>query len=342
MRYFIAQKKILTDLLTCESGYENFLNFLKNDFFGYYFICDFSTAEEYNDAIKENPLLEIFMDKFIDIKFNPDIENDIFTDEFYNGIGEQNIFLINKSKDECDFLSKNRGYIYLSLSNINEKWELFSKLIEGIHLKVTRSNLIPEENKLDSWNKISNYLTHSTSLIIFDKYILKDSTNQKMQDNLFPLIDIISSQNKYKKPTNITIITELNENKDEIIRKYNLIDSYLKSKHIYHLKINIIKHNKAFYARNFEGLHSRFILSNYFHLKCDDSFNFFKSNQNINNDADPRISFSLSKRHSCFFDKELNDVRNYIERLENNEQNPSNDLKIMYHEDKRNYLIKSN
>lgn len=342
MKHLIAEKKFISDLISspkCETMLD-FIEFLKNDFFGYDLICDFSNVDEYQSASIDNPLWELLLDKYNNIKFVPTLSNEIKDDSFYTTIGEQNIFLTDHSLQVCDDLRLERGYIYMNVSNLSVHWENFKNFhTAGVHFKITNSTLIPNNQKLDCWTKLNNFLSPLTSLIFFDKYILEDKANQKMTDNLFPILDLVCrNSDRLKKPLNITIITEL-KSRSNIEDYHSKINSYLHENNYSNVQLNIIKHNKAYYPANFEGLHSRFILTNYFHFKCDGSFNFFKQNGKINVDTDLRIDFSLSKKHRHFYKKELNDISEYVRRLTNNPSHPNFDMKFMYYNNSQNYLF---
>ncbi|HEU4791753.1 MAG TPA: hypothetical protein VFS71_18860 [Flavobacterium sp.] len=341
MMTLIAQKQFLDDLYICDNNDSNtkdFSSFLKTDFFGYNLVCDFKDINEYLEASKLNPFWELLMDKYDNIFFNSKLNEEIQMDEFYENLGEQNIFLIDNGSDICDRMMSERGYIFLSIDNISTKWEKFRKCNEGIHLKITNSNIIPEEQKLNSWEKISDYCFPINNAIIFDRYLLKNKTDQKLENNLFPFLSKLSQKNTTKKPLKITLITEF-EDYECIKVSYSKIENFLTDNNYNNIIFNIVKHVKALYPRNFEGLHSRFILTNYFHFRCDDSFNYFKRNGKINNDADLRISFNLSSKHKHFFEKELTDIKMYLEKIINNPDNPSQNLKILYLKDKSNSLL---
>jgi hypothetical protein len=342
MKHLITEQKFIENLLNCPKcdNISDFLNFIKDDFFGYELICDFKNIDEYKQASEINPFWELIMDKYSSIIFSPNLSTEIDEDSLYQSLGENNIFLTNTDENICKRLSEKRGYIYLSINNISDTWKQFKKSRKGFHFKVTNSNIIPSDQKFDSWAKLDGIFSPITSAIIFDRYILGDKTNQKLAQNLFPLLkQLCKHSNTLKEKLQISIITEF-DNRSCINRSHQSIMDFLHACNYNNIEVNIIKHKKSLYPVGFEGLHSRFILSNYVHIKCDDSFNFFKSNGKINNDADIRIDFTMAKSHRHFFKKELLDIKAYFAKLNNNPSHPDNDMKVIFFPNLDNYLLK--
>lgn len=337
----IVQNEFLEDLFLLSNNNNNeidsFIKFIQHELYGYRLICDFEKIEEYIKASEENPIWELIADKTSSISFNKNLKEDLKNSNFYNSIGEHNIVLTTNSKNDVERLMTETGYAFFSIDNIDSEWPKFRSCRNGLQFKITNDNIIPTDARLDCWSKLSKYSTPLNSIVIFDKFIMKDKSNQKMKDNLYPFLELLTKQNKTTKPIQITIISEFDN--DCIKEKHKGVIDYLKSKGIDNIALNIIKHHKAFYPADFEGLHSRFVLTNYFHYKCDDSFNFFKSNGKINNDADLRINFNLVKKNQHFFQKEVKDLKYYISKIKNDQNCPLPQYRLMYYPDNQNYLL---
>ncbi len=335
-----ATKDFMDTLFIEADNDENCLDliqFLKKEIFGVTLICDFSSITEYQAALIENPLWEMLMDKYDKIKFKPDLNAEIQTHEFYKSLNERNLFLTSLDEITCKKLSEERGYLYISSFDISQSWRPLKVIRSKTTFKVTNDENFPESHKFDSWSKLDDYCLPLTSIVIFDRYILADKSNQKLKDNLFEILKKLC-RNNLSKPINLSIISEF-ERDDQIMSSYEKIESFLQENSISNIKLNILRHDKNYYPPNFEGLHSRLILTNNLRIKCDDSFNFFKSNHKINNDADLHFTFHMCKSFKCFFDKEINDIKRYISRLENKEAETGLANKIYYYKDKDNYLF---
>lgn len=310
--------------------------FITSDFSGYDLICDFKDENEYKLAVLENPIWELILDKIDNVVFNKNLSTEIKGDDFYIDLGEHNIFLTQFKSQECSNLSKKKGYLFLSAENIDDIWLNYIKEKRNSVFKVSNSELIPEELKFNRWSKLDHYCAPLTSIIVFDKYILNDGSSQKLEHNLFPLLDKLLQNISKETVVTISIVSE--PKGWDIAKRQKQLKEYLIFKGFSNASINIIKHFKAFYPNNFEGLHGRLILTNYIHIRSDDSFNYF-NNKRVNNDADIRIKFSLSSPNKFFYKKELIDLKRYIDRLENDPNNPKEEYRILYYPSKNNFLL---
>jgi hypothetical protein len=338
-KHLIVESEFLDNLFITQEDNKiraDLYNFITQDFSNYELICDFEDFEEYKAAMIENPVWEIMLDRFNTVEYNENVEIESIckNPEKYS----HSIFLLDDNAKDIDQLTDKFGLIFINEERLENIWSGFADLRKGVQLKVTKSNIIPEEYKLDCWSKIEKFSTPLNSVIIFDRYILDDKTNQKMDHNILPFLEYLIKDRNPSKPIDITIITELNAICN-IQEKHRQITEYLNKKDISYFNLNIVKHAKMFYPRDFEGLHSRFILTNYFHFKCDDSFNFFKRNGKVNNDADLRINFNLNEKNDSFFKKELIDVKTYFEKIENNSSQPVPECREMFYPSKTNPLL---
>ncbi|WP_127844564.1 hypothetical protein [Psychroflexus aestuariivivens] len=337
-KQLIVESEFLDNLfLTQETNdvRSDLYHFITQDFSDYHLICDFEGEIDFQVAMEENPIWEIMLDKFNTIEYQSSLKIDKIcrdTNKF-----SHSLFFLDRDSSTTNNFTEKYGFIFLNNKDIEKRWAKFAETRKGVHFKVTKSKLIPDDQKLDCWSKLDKYCSPLNSLIIFDKYILNDSSNQKMSKNLLPFLKMLLSNKKTIQPIDITIITELKRNCN-IKERHSVIERYLKNCGINSFNLNIAIHYKGFYPKSLEGIHSRFILTNYFHFKCDASFNFFKNNGSINNDADMRINFILSENNEFFFKKELHDIKQYLDKIKN-DSHPSPEYKIMYYPDKQNSLL---
>jgi len=338
----IGISKDFIDNLFIESEKDEYtidlLKYIKSEINDFKLICNLSSSLEYEKAMIDNPLWELLLDKFDKIKFNINLETEIFTDIFYDNLDEQNLFFVSIDETECERLTKERGYIYITSSNIPKTWNSIKLIRDSGVFKVTTVSNFPENLKFNCWTKLENSILPITSIIIFDRYILCDKSNQKLSDNIFKLLKIICRNNELLKPITLTIITEF-DNDNQLIMAHSKIIDFFKHNSITNTKLNIIRHDKNKYPIDFEGLHYRLILTNNIRIKCDDSFNFFKPNGKVNNDADLHITFNLSYPNHYFFEKELKHIKRYVSKIENLDKKVSLPDKIFVFEDKDNYLF---
>lgn len=335
----ILENEFIEQLFLNQSDNEiikDFYEFILSDFTGYNLICDFNNTDEYEKAVSENPIWELILDKIDKIIFNSSLKTEIEHNDFYETIGEHNIFLTTHSEKKCSDLSNKKGYIYLSDENISTVWNDYTKDKRNNTFKVSNSDIIPDELKFNCWSKLTDFSKPLTSILIFDKYILNDISHQKMIHNIFPLFDNLLHNINKNKDITITIICE--PKNWNIEQRQKQVNAFFVSKGFTNVTVNIIKHLKVFYPNNFEGLHGRVIFTNYYHLRSDDSFNYFNKKR-INNDVDLKINFCLSKTNKLFYMKELSDIKRYVSKLNNDPNNPKEEYKILFYPNKVNYLL---
>lgn len=340
MATLAATKEFMEALFVDDSKDEFYFDlnsFIREEVHGVTLICDFSSIDEYQSALLGNPLWEILMDKCDRIKFRPDLNQDLKNENFYQSLSEENIFLTSLTVEECEELSKARGYIYLSVADISRSWEPIKFIRHNGVFKVTNDPHFPNEMKFDNWAKLDRFCLPLTSVVIFDKYILGDKSNQKLKDNLFKILEKLCT-NSLLKPLNVTIISEF-ESDEKIDKSYRVIEKFFAENSISNIKLNVIRHDKNKYPTDFEGLHYRLILTNNLRIKCDDSFNFFKSNGKVNNDADIHLAFHMSRKSKCFYEKEIKHLKRYISRIDNLDESVDLQNKIYFCFDKNNYLF---
>ena len=342
MKTLVVQGEFIKDLFLSNNSSNDHINslckFLTKEFSAYNLICDFSNVNDYQEASLENPIWELMLDKINEIKYVTNLDSMIKSDDLYNTIGEHNLFLTTCSSEECDNLMADRGYLYLCIENIELQWEIFNLCKNGYQFKVTSSTIIPESNRLNDWNKIEKFAVPFTSIIIFDKYILKNKALQKIDDNLCPLLKRLLLRQPKKKSVQITILCDL-EDRETLKEKHTLVMEALNKAGIKNVNLNIIKYDKSLKPIQCDSIHSRFILTNYLHISSTDSFNFFQPKGKINNDSDVIFKFNLPNKNFCFFSKELNDVKSYLNGINNNPNCPVEKHRELYFSTKDNYLF---
>lgn len=330
---FILQKEIVDELFVREEDFISFIKFLKKKFRDYILITNFIDEDDFFKSAEENPLLEILIDKFDKIKFKTDLSSLIQDRSILKKISKRTIVLCDASDNICTDYQDNHGCLFFNLSLLHN-WNLYEDILESKSLKVTTDKKYPSQYKFSDFTDFTKYFRFCDTLIIFDKYIFADKTDQKLKNNLYKLLEKILFN---KAEMEITIISEFHE--EDIVKNYNELNEYLTSKNINNYSINLIHHNKAFYPKKIEKLHSRFILSNYVYIRSNDSFNFFKDNGEFNNLVDIDIMFNLTTQNSFSYLKDLNTTKIYLSKIKNEENCPNKNLRITYYQSRSNALL---
>ncbi|WP_294271962.1 hypothetical protein [uncultured Chryseobacterium sp.] len=330
---FILQKEIIDELFVREEDFISFIKFLKKKFRDYTLITNFTDVDDFFKCAEENPLLEILIDKFDKIKYKVNLNELIQDKSILKKLSKRTIALSDIDDSICNDYLNNHGCLFFNLSLL-KNWKLYEDIIKSKTLKVTIDRTYPANYRFKEFKDFTRYFQFCDTLIIFDKYIFEDKTDQRLKNNLYKLLEEILS-NKIK--MEITIISEFRE--DEITKNYIELNEYLNSKNFNNYSLNLIHHSKVFYPRKVEKLHSRFILSNYIHIRSNDSFNFFKDNGEFNNLVDIDIMFNLTTQNSFSYLKDLNTTKIYLSKIKNEEKCANKNLRITYYENKSNSLL---
>lgn len=308
-------------------------NFLKEDCTGYELICDISSYDEYISLSKKNPLYEILLDKFTTIEYDSNLKERIENESLFSDYNGRVIYFTNIPTLKADTYTKKYGHIVVTHRNIETSWDLAYQFRKNLKFMVTQSKSIPSENRIDCWNKFSNFSHPFRNMIIFDKHLLKNTTPSQLKTNLIPLIENILAKNQKEIKTNVTIISETKIG--FTLKNYiSILENHFKDT----VAFNIIRHSKALYPIKLEGFHSRFILTDYVRIVPDNTFNLFKSNNTVNSVTNIFCSFSFCSSTKSFFDKDCEDLKLYLSKV-NNEPKGDEKFRDMYFPHKNNYLL---
>jgi hypothetical protein len=356
--FLIVEKEFIQQLSldNMNAQYQDeLLEYLQNKIYGFHLICDITDVNEFVELSSINPIWKALADKNICFAFvdRCDLEKINENNEITHAL------ILLSDKNETSIYLEYEGFI-IKPGTLDEAWSEIKKKINSRPLSVTKSNIIHENEKFDSWKCLETVVSPVRDLIIFDKHILDDKDDQNMSDNLLELLTVLlgKSSNQINKK-HITIISEFERNIKNITSKelttdaktlferiHKRIEDHLEANGITNFELNLIRHHKSKYpdrtilGEKFEGFHGRYIISNYFRLRCDNSFNFFKRNGNINSDTELTISFTLlnAKRSKQY--KDLIDFKSYINRVENDENSYQTEpRRTMFYPNKNNPLI---
>ncbi|WP_313112898.1 hypothetical protein [Aequorivita sediminis] len=221
----------------------------------------------------------------------------------------QTLVFVNEDKDWLED-AENRGALCFT-------WKNYISKVESIVLNYHKE--IDLIDKFVGWkdlDKIKNL--PSNEVIIDDPYILTDTHNQKIKDNLIPLL--ISIFNNKSSQINTTLLTKFNDSNkyqtsDKITSKAKSIHGKLNS-HFADFKVSfkiISTDDSLGYGLKF---HDRIILTNFLKLECGEGFNLVPTKKST---SEIRIDSIFTKRtydRMKKLKKVYNDYKNWIEKLE--------------------------
>ncbi len=227
-----------------------------------------------------------------------------------------NKFTTNLATDTLLCFSANQNYCscFLSLDSDN--------YLENINkISLNKTIIINKDkrlNQFNGWNFINEISLPINSAIISDRYFIKYLSS--FEENLFKIIDALVSCNNSDLPFHLTIISQ----KDSNIKTsdyINKINNYIKNK-FKNLKLELT----LFLLKNNECPHDRNIITNYFLINSDNSFDFYNRNGQIQTNTVIKISginidtqnyFSLLHQYKFIFQNKKGFGSN-INRMINN------------------------
>jgi hypothetical protein len=160
------------------------------------------------------------------------------------------------------------------------------------------------------WNQINQFSHPFNQMLILDLFILRNDTNQRIENNLTPLLQCLCAYNP-NGPQRTTIISNCicSDNKKDKSNKYIEKAFSLVANNISLKDFKIIYYDDKTVAVNkqIKDEHDREIITNYLVYSCGAGWNIFKDNGDVNH----RTTITI---RSIF----KNDVRNSVETAINN------------------------
>lgn len=292
-------------------------------------ITDYESIDAFKQSAKDNPLIDYLLEiRIPEIEFNANIEKLINTEAFFNSGSPFKLFLVDEidSKDIESY-----GFELNTSSEINDSFKKFID-IEGSHRLKVRKGDIPIERRFDSWECLERYNHACHSIVICDRYILTNIKDQKIKNNLVPLLEQLC-----KNPTKrIEIFISTEKISENIVNVYSVLEQHIKKikpSIDFHLSL-IIK------PPNSKIEHFRSIYTNYFQYHPDNSFNFFKDNGALNDkNTKLEIKFVFNPSDAEFIEIELSDIAKYTRNVQNRPAIGSDTEKVYYFENKNNRIL---
>jgi hypothetical protein len=291
-----------------------------------------SSNENFYEQVKEDPYLELLIDTCpINLETHDFLNEEIRLLEFYEKGSYFKLFLISESARECDILSGNYGYEYISPENFEQKWTIYNSLREDSSRKVTASSSLSKVNRFDSWDCMDTFLHPVNSILINDRYILNDKQNKKIHNNLLPLLIKLAKKASKIIPLEITILADPSPNfldYKKIHTRLSLeLDRNLGSGRY---KLNLIRFSS----------HDRFILTNYFYITSGQGFTFFREDNKIDRNIITTIEFQFifSSLKKVLIIDDLKELKKSIGRLNNSEPGTFSEV-IDYFPDRQNRIL---
>jgi hypothetical protein len=214
------------------------------------------------------------------------------------------ILLLNNNNE----LDEKNGYVYFTTNNISQKWDKYNN-DRSFKLSTTVDPGIDEEDRFSKWVHLKKYYHPIETLLIYDNYLLTNGRNQKIRQNLIPMIKAFHEMSpSTKKNIMIFGLKETNFFLDDEIQDLKGVIRKIKNEIGDEHNVRIISHKKDDHFP-----HDRFIYTNIYLIERGKGFNIFDQNENIyvqDSTSPIRFQFTFNKgnysHHRCVrkeFDK---------------------------------------
>lgn len=230
------------------------------------------------------------------------------------------------------------GYENIQSAEFNKKWVLFYSRRHDKEMLVSSDPDLPEAKKFDSLQKLIHFAHPFHSLIIFDLYVLCDKPNERIHNNLLPILETLIRNNPNTHEIDVLILTKLDNFNTEA--KYHEIKNRLnKSFEADRINLTIVLYNKNTKPKKSQNLGIRRLYTNYFEITADKGFNFFTEKQQPGQLQEVKFHFIFSGDRSFFCKKFLKEFKDYIKKVEDKPRIGSQAPRKYIYPHKNNRLI---
>jgi len=288
-------------------------------------ISNYLDKEDLMNQAKDNPLLELLIERIPKLVFSGDLLNEINSKEFPDTGSPFKLILTGQKTEICDFRRKRFGLEYLTPANLSERWQLYYTRRSDINRKTTSDPAIPDEQRFDSWDKIKSFVHPLNSIILIDKYLLKWKTKKEfdkdIKNNILPIFNNLLLGGANETPIEIMIVSEFEEpsQKDKVELSQITLETRIKENTMKIIHLNILAYKKSS-SNNITPIHDRVIITNYFYIESGAGFKIFDNNGfrvtiETNTEIKFRSILNIQNVFSAFLD--LKQLGIYCQKKEN-------------------------
>jgi hypothetical protein len=188
----------------------------------------------------------------------------------------------------------NNSIEYFNSENIQQKWIQYSTSRISYSIPTSHNYEIDALERFSDWNNLSNYNHPISHIYIYDKFLLVDTKNQSIKNNLIPMLSKLSKFSDNEVKIKIFTIEEnictdhknklktypFEKNTDKKI-KY-IFDKFKKQFDNINLSICVISYEALRENRDFFKFeHDRMLLTNYYLIERGGGFNIFNQDFDI-------------------------------------------------------------
>ena len=245
-------------------------------------MTNFKDIDDLMHAARNNPLLELLVERIPKLEFRPDFNKWIHSKEYPETSSPIKLVLCNDEETECSIYRNRFGIEYLTPENLKDRWAVHYSHRPDINRKTTDDLDIPALHRFESWDTLKAFQHPLNSIIIVDFYLLKWKMEQELhtnlKNNIIPLFKHLLKEATTELPLNISIVSEFQDalplkQKQRINISLEVIGAEIKKITNRNIRLNLIVHSKQNYPKDFQEFHDRLIITNYFYINCGAGFN---------------------------------------------------------------------
>lgn len=301
-------------------------------------ITNYADIEDLMQEAKDNPLLELIIERIPVIEYDQNFDVLIDSPGFPQNGSPIKLILSGDNNTQCINRRKRFGLEYLNPSNLKDRWPLYFSRRTDINKKTTNDPEIPDDFRFDSWDCIKPFAHPINAIIIVDFYLLcwerEDELINNIKNNIAPLLEVLLLEASTEVPINITFISEFKDKppKKQVERvktSRQQIEAAIGKITSRPFNLNILVHNKRNYTTDFQEFHDRIIITNYFYINCGAGFNIGSRKAGVgvfdkpgkinkirhNSEIQFRSILNIQNYWTAF--KDLKQLDIYCKRLEN-------------------------
>jgi hypothetical protein len=271
--------------------------------------------------IDENYLLEELADKASKAEFVSELPIQIQNEDYYQNGSPFKLFFVDDLGNDFLELKSRFGYVYITLKNLDKEWKCFYSEREDLKMAVVDDDKFPPIQHLKNWSSAELFKHPLNSIIIFDKFILSNKHNQKIDTNIKPLLNKLLYF--YPKDTTVDImiiaeydkVADINKDMNNKLKaiQENIRKSIRSQYNDIKLNVSIVKYDtKNQFAEEFVEEYDRFILTNYFFITSGSGFNLFTHEGKPNHRTRIEFDFVFLPSNSYYVNNAIQNLNIYL------------------------------
>jgi len=265
---------------------------------------NFTSFDEIKDNEEYSVIMEMLFESIPEMEFSVQTHKTDWLNNELNASGGYKLFLIEIEQKECEEFTLKTGFEFICSRNLSNCWKKYiTKEIRKSMITKGRDN---DSDVLNNWKDLSFISKSPTnSIIIVDRYINRNNEGQKIEENLYPLLETIIPIGICFSLDILIIAEDISQElHQQINRHFARFQKKIK------IRFSFLKWDKKFMG--IQKIHDRHIYTNYFTICSGPGFNLFHNNLLKENDDEFNVRFSFEEFNMKEYPHRLEHLKNYL------------------------------